>query len=116
MKKPFSRIIRCMCKYYSSKFNEKILRPPLYLIATPGNSAVHILFWENGNVGNKIDNYQYSLDSGKTYMSFNPPQTSSPIIISGLTNGITYNIALRGINNFGNGTPSSIVTVMPMKR
>lgn len=112
---PISKIMRCMRKYYSSECNENILRPPLYLIATPGKSAVHIMFWENGNVSHKINNYQYSLDCGKTYMSFNPPQTSSPIIIYGLTNGTTYDIALRGINNFGNGTPSSVVTVTLMK-
>ena len=113
---PISKIMRCIRKHCSSKYNENILRPPLYLLATPGKSAVHIMFWENGNMNNKNSNYQYSLDGGNTYMSFNPPQTSSPIIIGGLTNGTTYDIALRGINTFGNGTPSSVVTVTLTKR
>ena len=115
MKNAIYSITRCMRKYYSSECNENILRPPLYLIATPGKSAIHIMFWENGNVSHKTDNYQYSLDGGKSYISFHPPQTSSPITINGLTSGNTYNIMLRGVNNFGNGTPSSPVTVTLMK-
>jgi hypothetical protein len=116
MKNPFVYITQCIRKHCSSKYNENILRPPLYLLATPGKSAIHIMFWENGNINKKIINYQYSIDSGKTYQLINPPQTYSPITINGLTSGNTYNIMLRGINEFGHGAPSSVVTVTLTKR
>ena len=115
MKNPFLYITQCIRKHCSSACNENIVRPPLYLIATPGKSAVHIMFWENGNMNNKISNYQYSLDGGKTYQLVNPPQTYSPITINGLISGNTYNIVLRGIDDFKHGPPSSPVTVTLMK-
>lgn len=113
MNNQFSRITRCIRKFYSSICDNDI-REPLYLMATPGRSKVYIMFWENGNE-NKICNYQYSLDSGKTYKLIDPPQTLGPITIEGLTSGTTYDIVLRGINNNIIGPPSSPVTVTLIK-
>jgi hypothetical protein len=112
MKNSFSYISRTIRKC-SSSVCENDIRKPFYLMATPGKTCVHILFYENGNE-NKICNYQYSLDSGKTYHSIDPPQTLSPITIEGLTSGTTYDIVLRGINNNIIGPPSSPVTVTLM--
>lgn len=113
MKNSFSCITRCIRNYYSSVCDNNI-RKPLYLMATPGKTCAHIMFWENGN-DNKISNYQYSLDSGKTYNLLDPPQIFSPITINGLISGTTYNIVLRGINDFKHGPPSSPVTVTLIK-
>lgn len=113
MKNTFSYIRRCIRKY-SSSVGDNDIRKPFYLMATPGKTRVHIMFYENGNE-NKISNYQYSLDNGKTYKLIDPPQTLSPIIIEGLTSGNTYNIVLRGINGFKQGPSSLPVTVTLMK-
>lgn len=113
MKNTFSYIRRCIRKY-SSSVGDNDIRKPFYLMATPGKTRVHIMFYDNGNE-NKICNYQYSLDSGKTYHSIDPPQTLGPITIEGLTSGTTYDIVLRGINNNIIGPPSSPVTVTLIK-
>ena len=114
MKNHFSNnnIIRLIRQCSSSAYEN--IRKPLYLMAIPGKTRAHIMFWENGNEL-IINNYQYSLDNGKTYKLIDPPQTFSPITINGLTSGNTYNIMLRGINAFGHGAPSSVVTVTLMK-
>jgi len=113
MKNTFSYIRRYIRKY-SSSVGDNDIRKPLYLIATSGKTCTHIMFWENGN-NNKISNYQYSLDNGKTYRLLDPPQIFSPITINGLTSGTTYDIVLRGINNNNLGPPSSAVTVTLIK-
>jgi hypothetical protein len=113
MKNCFSYISRCIRKFSSSVCDNHI-RKPLFLIATPGKTCAHIMFWENGN-DNKISNYQYSLDNGNTYQLLDPPQIFSPITINGLISGTTYDIVLRGINNKNLGPPSSAVTVTLIK-
>jgi len=55
--------------------------------------------------------YQYSLDGGVTWVSGGA--TSSPLVISGLTNGTEYSVELRGVNSAGSGAPSSPVTGTP---
>ena len=63
--------------------------------------------------GSSITNYQYSTNDGSTWTSFSPVTTSSPVTISGLTNGTTYQIRIRAINAIGNGDSSTAVSVTP---
>ena len=44
-----------------------------------------------------ITNYEFSLNDGSTYTPFSPAQTTSPLIISGLTNGTTYTVKIRSL-------------------
>lgn len=84
--------------------------PPTALSSVGGNLAAYILFTQDGTV----TNYEYSIDDGITYIPFNPPQTFSPVMISGLTNGILYTIKLKSVNSEGGSSiESSSVTVTP---
>ena len=88
---------------------------PTALIATPGNGSATIAFNAGSDNGSAIINYQYSVDSG-VWTSLSPVDATSPITISGLTNGITYSIRLRAVNSAGSGlgTASAAVSVTPL--
>jgi hypothetical protein len=86
---------------------------PTSLIATPGDGQVSISFIPGSDNGNVITNYKYSINGG-AYIAFNPAVTSSPVLITGLTNGTTYSIKLRAVNNVGDGIESSAVSVIPI--
>jgi len=78
-----------------------------------GNRQATITFTPGAENNAAIINYKYSLDDGLTYIICDPAVTSSPIIISDLTNGTEYRIRIRGVNTYGDGTPSSYVSVTP---
>ena len=66
--------------------------------------------------GSPITNVQYSLSTSPTTFSwsnFSPIATTSPATITGLTNGVTYYVALRAVNDVGTGPASSVSTVVP---
>jgi hypothetical protein len=86
---------------------------PAGLFATPGNQSVSIAFTAPNDGGSPITNYEYSIDGGSIYVLFSPPQTSSPVTISNLTNGTSYAIKLRAVNAVDSGAASSSVTVTP---
>ncbi len=86
---------------------------PTSLNATPGDGSVSISFTAGADGGASITNYKYSTDDGSTWMEFDPSVTSSPVSISGLTNGTTYKVKLRAVNTSGDGAASSAVSVTP---
>jgi hypothetical protein len=86
---------------------------PAGLSATPGNQTISIAFTAPNDGGSPITNYEYSLDGGSLYVLFSPAQTSSPVTISNLTNGTSYNIKLRAVNAVDSGAASSSVIVTP---
>jgi len=59
-------------------------------------------------------NYQYSTDGGTTWLTMSPAQTTSPIVLSSLTNGVTYSVRLRAINAVGHGESSEPFSVKPV--
>jgi hypothetical protein len=79
---------------------------PTELSGVGGNQAAYILFTQSGTV----TNYEYSTDNGITYAPFSPPQTYSPVMISGLTNGTTYTVKLKAVNSEGGISSESIST------
>jgi hypothetical protein len=81
---------------------------PTGLVATPSNQSLFIAFSINSG-GSAITNYSYSMD-GITYTAFSPAQTSSPVSITGLTNGTSYTVYLRATNAIGTGPASASVT------
>jgi hypothetical protein len=85
---------------------------PTGLIATAGNTTATISFTPGNTGGSPITNYEYSTN-GTTWIEFSPADTISPVTINGLTNGITYTIYLRAVNNIGSGNTSSGVSVTP---
>jgi hypothetical protein len=86
---------------------------PTTLVATPGNGSASIAFTAGATNGAAITNYEYSTDNGSTWTTPTPSVTTSPIAISGLTNGTTYQVKLRAINTDGTGTESAAVGVTP---
>ncbi len=90
--------------------NLNISGPPTILSASIGNGETVITFTAGLNLGPSITDYLYSID-GTNYVSSG--STSSPIIITGLTNGVTYNITLKAVNVNGNSITSNSVSVTP---
>jgi YVTN family beta-propeller protein len=83
---------------------------PTSLNATPENGSASIAFTAGANGGAAITKYQYQLGSGSWTDAVG---TTSPISISGLTNGTNYSIKLRPVNSAGNGAASDAVSVTP---
>ena len=80
---------------------------------TAGNQQLSVPFTApSSNGGAAISNYKYSTDDGSTWSSAG--STSSPIVITGLTNGTSYNVKLRAVNSAGDGTASSAVSATPV--
>ena len=86
---------------------------PTGLSVTNGNGQVTIAFTAGTNNGSTITNYQYSIDGGTNFAAFSPPQNASPVIVSGLTNGTNYSLALKAMNAAGDGSSSEIVSGSP---
>ena len=88
---------------------------PTNLSASPDNNQLTISFTEPSNGGSPITNYEYyPLDaSGADWTPFSPPDTSSPVVITGLPNGSPLRFKLRAVNAKGPGAESAIVTGTP---
>jgi hypothetical protein len=87
-----------------------IPNPPTIFNATVGNGETTIYFTAGLNPGSSITDYLYSIN-GNTYLSSG--STSSPIKITGLTNGVTYNITLKSVNQHGSSIASNSISVTP---
>jgi uncharacterized delta-60 repeat protein len=87
---------------------------PSNLVATAGNGEVTISFTAAGtNGGAAITNYEYTLNGGDNWIAFNPAVTTSPVTISGLTNGTSYTLQLRAVSDDGVGAASASVSFTP---
>lgn len=86
---------------------------PTSLAASAGDQSVSVSFTPGSDNGSPITNYKYSTDNGSTYTACSPAVTSSPVVITGLTNGQSYSIKLLAVNSLGDGTPSTTVTATP---
>ena len=83
------------------------------LTATAGDGQVEIAFTAGADGGAAITNYEYTTDGGTTWVALNPADATSPITITGLTNGTQYNIQIRAVNSVGAGAASATVTATP---
>jgi Fibronectin type III domain/NHL repeat len=87
---------------------------PTPLSATPGNGSASVSFTApTDNGGRAITKYQYTTDDGSTWTD--AVGTTSPVTISGLTNGTNYSVKLRAVNIIGEGDASTTaVSVTPV--
>ena len=85
---------------------------PTYLSAVPNDGSIEISFVEPLNGGYPITNYEYSFNSGSSWSSSG--DDSSPITISGLTNGTVYTIQLRSRSVVGTSISSSQISIAPI--
>lgn len=77
------------------------------------DGAVDVYFTAGANGGSQVTNFEYSTDGGTNWVTRNPSSTLSPLVISGLTNGTTYSIAIRAVNSVGSGAASTTASVKP---
>jgi hypothetical protein len=61
----------------------------------------------NSDGGSPITNYKYSLDDGVTFIEFSPAQTTSPLMISGVTAGVNYTVKVIAVNAAGDSDESN---------
>ncbi len=87
---------------------------PTDLVATRGDARMTLSFkppvfngWSN------ITNYEYSINGGGTWTAVSPATKTSPIVVTGLSNGTTYRFAVRAVNAVGPGKPSPVVLGTP---
>jgi hypothetical protein len=74
--------------------------------ATGADQSATLTFTAGATGGSSITNYKYSTDNS-TYTAFSPAQTSSPLTISGLTNGQSYAFYLKAVNANGDSAASA---------
>ena len=88
---------------------------PRNVVATAGDTEVTLAFDEPTFTGvNPITNYEYTTTSGVTWAALSPAATTSPITLTGLTNGTSYTVALRAVNDDGPGVASDPDTATPV--
>ncbi|MEO8619597.1 MAG: fibronectin type III domain-containing protein [bacterium] len=83
-------------------------------VVTTGNGQLTVAFTApSSDGGSPITNYEYSTDNGATWTTRSPSATTSPIVITGLTNGTTYQVRIRALNAAGTGTMSAAAPGTP---
>jgi hypothetical protein len=85
---------------------------PVITSITAIDSGLEVSFTAGATGGSAIINYKYSVD-GSTYVALDPASTTSPITISGLTNGTLYPVTIKAVNSVGDSEPSNTITGTP---
>jgi hypothetical protein len=76
--------------------------------ATAGDSQAQLTFTAPVNNGGKsITNYKWSTN-GSTYTALSPADTTSPLTIPGLTNGVQVTISLKAVTANGDSLASGV--------
>ncbi len=79
--------------------------------ATPGNGQASVAFTAPASAGGSpITGYTVTCNAG----GFTGTGTASPITVTGLTNGTTYNCSVVATNALGSGAASASVPVTPL--
>jgi len=87
---------------------------PTALIATPKASSLQVAFTEPiSNGGSAFTNYEYTINDGANWIALSPADSTTPVTISGLTDGVSYTVKLRAVTALGSGTASTSVTMTP---
>jgi hypothetical protein len=81
---------------------------PTLASAEPGDGRALLSFTANGDGGSGITGYTASCGA------LNQSGPSSPITVSGLTNGTVYSCSVVATNAVGDSAPSAALSVMPM--
>jgi len=98
-------------RYTTSTYNKTSLTlpsPPTSLVGTPGPGQASIAFTPGANGGSPITSYTMTSNPGNISQS----GASSPIIVTGLTNGTSYTftgIASTAVGNSVDSSPSNSV-------
>jgi hypothetical protein len=88
---------------------------PTITAITASSESLSVAFTApSSDGGAAISNYKYSLDNGATWITRSSASTSSPLVITGLTNGTSYQVRLLAINVVDDGAFSAAVTATPI--
>jgi hypothetical protein len=85
---------------------------PVINSITTGNAQLSVNFTASSNGGSAITNYKYSID-GSTYTAFSPAVTTSPLVITGLTNDTTYPVTIKAVNAINDSSASNSISATP---
>jgi len=80
---------------------------------TAGNGQLSVAFTAGTTGGSALTNYEYSINGGANFTARSPAATTSPLVITGLTNGTTYTVRIRAVNAQGAGAMSAWVMGTP---
>lgn len=80
---------------------------------TATSGQLTIAFTAGASNGSAITNYEFSTNNGVNWTTRSPVATTSPLTITGLSNGQSYNVRLRAINSAGSGDSSTAVSATP---
>jgi uncharacterized repeat protein (TIGR02543 family) len=83
---------------------------PTAVAAKLGDGKVSLTFTQSSSSTSPVSGFQYSTNAGTSWTTAS--QTSSPITITGLTNGTTYNFLVRAAGA-GYGASSTSVSAVP---
>ena len=92
---------RVMTSSYSSAADA-----PVITSATYGSTSTVNFTQSSSSFTPSSSNYEYSADNGSTWTAVSPAATTSPITITGLSDGAN-SIMLRAVNSVGNSCPSN---------
>ncbi|MEI7550081.1 MAG: fibronectin type III domain-containing protein [Actinomycetes bacterium] len=78
-----------------------------------GDSKISIVITPGNNGGYAISKYSYSINGGTTWITPSPNPLTNPIVVTGLTNGTSYQVRVRTFNEIGDSDPSAISVATP---
>jgi len=81
--------------------------------ATAGSGFISINFTPGSTYGSAITNYQFSTNNGLNWTVRSPVETTTPLTISGLTNGTSYQVRIRAVSAVGTSDSSTSITATP---
>lgn len=89
--------------------------PTIDSVAKPiGGGELSVAFTSGSDNGAPIGTYEYSVNGGSTwFVRSDGGSVLSPLRISALTNGTTYQLKIRAVNAQGSGAPSNAVSAFP---
>lgn len=90
---------------------------PTITSVTGADGTATVSFKPGWDGGSAITNYLYSLDNGVSWNGRSPGSAASPMVITGLRDGVTYQVRIRSLNStffdLGASPPSNMVAVTP---
>lgn len=87
---------------------------PSNLAPMPKASSVEIAFTNPiSDGGSAITNYEYSTNGGGAWSALSPVDSTTPVTITGLTDGLSYTISIRAVNSYGSGAAAATTVSIP---
>lgn len=87
---------------------------PVIGVVTPGDGSLTLQFTApTSSGGSAVTSYEYTINGGGTWLPGPVGVTTSPITVTGLTNGTAYSVSLRAITAAGGGAASTAAAGTP---